>query len=129
MIKKIIMSVLVIVMGGLMVTAPVMADTGDSNCVETAILGDGGESCDDGSGSAIKDILRLVVEIMTVGVGILGVLGITIVGIQYLTAGGDEGKTRKAKQRILEIVIGLAFYAILFAFLSFLIPGFDPFGW
>ena len=62
---------------------------------------------------------------MTIGIGILGVIGISVVGIQYLTAGGSEEKTRKAKQRMLEIVIGLAVYAVMYAVLSWLLPNFN----
>ncbi len=111
--KKLWMSLVAIMMGvGLVVSAPtVMAASCDG--VETAIL-----ECDDGDG--VNHILSLVVDIMTMGVGILGVLGITIVGIQYLTAGGSEEKTRKAKQRILEIVIGVALFVALAAIIKFL---------
>ncbi|MBR3256142.1 hypothetical protein IKG10_00495 [Candidatus Saccharibacteria bacterium] len=96
----------------------------EDNCVKTAIIGNG-KVCDDGNGSSVIDALRLVVNIMSVGVGILGVVGITIVGIQYLTAGGNEEKTRTAKRRILEIVIGLAVYAVAYAILYWLLPGFS----
>lgn len=95
-------------------------DEGSSNCVDTAILGNGGEYCDDGSGSGVLNLLGDVVDILSVGVGILGVLGITIVGIQYLTAGDNEEKTRKAKRRMLEIVIGLVAYILIYAILKWL---------
>lgn len=74
-----------------------------------------------------KDILMLVVEIMTIGIGIVGAIGITIAGIQYITAAGNEEQTRKAKRRIFEIVIGFFAYALIYAALSFLIPDFKPF--
>ena len=94
---------------------------GGDNCVQTAILG-GGEVCDNGDGSSIIHILNLVVDILTMGIGILGVIGITVVGIQYLTAGGSEEKTRKAKTRMLEIVIGLIVYALIYALIKWLMP-------
>lgn len=94
-------------------------------CVPTAILGDNHCVCDDGKGSSIIDILKFVVNIMSVGVGILGVIGITVVGVQYLTAGGNEEKTRTAKRRIFEIVIGLVAYAAAYALLYWLLPGFS----
>ena len=128
----------VMLMLNLVMPMPVFADSCDSDkFVETAIMGgdyivDGKTkhgTCDDGNGSNIKEILELVVSIMTIGIGILGVLGITIVGIQYLTAGGNEEKTRKAKRRMFEIVIGIAAYVLLTAFLNFLIPGFKAFDW
>ncbi len=125
--KKIVAVIMVVVMSiatlPLVAGAPVFAD-GEENkdgCYKGAIL----SSCDDGSGSSIMEILRLVVNIMTVGVGILGVVGITVVGIQYLTAGGSEEKTRTAKRRMLEIVIGLAVYAVAYGLLSWLLPGFS----
>lgn len=126
--KKLLMSLVAMMMGmGLMMGAPTVMAV---DCVDTAILGSGNKSCDDGSGSAIRDdILKVVVNVMTVGVGILGVLGITIVGIQYLTAGGNEEKTRKAKRRMFEIVIGVMAYVVLTALLSFLIPGYKAFSW
>ena len=95
--------------------------TGDGKKPPTAILGN--SVCDCGHGEAIMGILNLVVEIMSIGVGIIGVVGISITGIQYLTAGGDEGKTTKAKRRILEIVIGLAIYAVFYTLVNFLLPG------
>ena len=64
----------------------------------------------------------MVLDIMMAGVGVLGVIGITIVGIQYLTASGSEEKTRKAKRRLIEIVIGMAAFILLGALLKFLVP-------
>ena len=90
-------------------------------CVSTAILGSGGCVCDN-NGSSVIRILGLVVDIMSIGIGILGVIGITIVGIQYLTAGGSEEKTRKAKRRMFEIVIGIVAYVLLYSFLKWLLP-------
>ena len=60
---------------------------------------------------------------MTYGVGVLGTLGIVISGIQYATAGDNEGQTIKAKGRILNVVIGLLLWAAMYAILQFLIPG------
>ena len=62
---------------------------------------------------------------MTIGIGILGLIGILIVGTQYLTAGGNEEKTKKAKRRMFEIVIGLVAYVVLYSFLRWLLPNFN----
>ncbi len=121
--KRIILGILAIFTCGLLCMTPVFAD--DNNCVPTNILGENGEMCDDGKGSSVKEILLLVIDIMTIGIGILGVIGITVVGIQYLTAGGDPGKVQKSKQRMLEIVIGLVIYVVIYALLKWLLPGFS----
>lgn len=80
-------------------------------------------SCDDGTGSSVFNVLDLVVNIMTVGVGVLAAIGLTVSGIQYLTAGGNEERTRKSKRRIFEIIIGLAVYVAIYAILQWLVPG------
>ena len=92
--------------------------------VDTAILS--GCNCtkdQDGNpvdGGEVIYILKTIVDIMTIGIGILGVIGISITGVQYLTAGGSEEKTRKAKRRMLEIVIGLAAYVLIYSVLKWL---------
>lgn len=141
--KKIILAIAAVMMGGIMMISPVFAEgKSEEKCTITSVLGDkkcsknsSGEaysdpngpyncSCDDGSGQATVDILNLVVDIFSVVVGILAVIGITIVGIQYLTAGGSEEKTRKAKRRMLEIVIGIVLYVLLYALLKWV--GINP---
>ena len=135
--RKLLYGLMAGFMGVMMLSAPLMVvndpvyaaecDCPDgSKGVKTAILS-GGCSCDNGQGSEVIRILNLVVSILTIGIGILGVVGITVVGIQYLTAGGSEEKTRKAKRRLFEIVIGLVAYVLIYALLSFLIPDFHPF--
>lgn len=127
--KKLFISILAIAISGFILARPVFAECSqeqlDRGCVSTAILNNGC-SCDDGHGSSVKSVLRLVVDIMSIGVGILAVIGISISGVQYLTAGGNEEKTRKAKRRIIEIVIGVAVFVLIYAILYFLVPDFNP---
>lgn len=137
--KKIIISIIAMLISGAVIMTPVFAAAGE--CVKTGIVAnstcnDSGEEvdrdennlnclCDDGQGGAIKYVLKLVLDIMTVGIGILAILGVTIVGIQYLTAGGNEEQVRKSKRRLLEIVIGIVAYVLIYALLGFLIPDFN----
>ncbi|MBO7664312.1 hypothetical protein J6S46_00400 [Candidatus Saccharibacteria bacterium] len=94
-----------------------------AECVPTAIIG-GGKVCDNGHGDSVYNMLTLIVNIMSVGIGILAVIGITVVGIQYLTAGGNEEQTRKAKRRLFEIILGVAVYLAIYALLQWLMPTF-----
>lgn len=126
--KKLIILV-ALVLGLSSVSIPAMATNSTSTFgVDTAILKKCGKDAEDKNGEGIKCVLALIVDIMTIGIGILGVLGITIVGIQYLTAGGNEEKTRKAKRRMFEIVIGLVAYVLIFAILNWLLKDYQPFG-
>ena len=90
------------------------------NVVETIFFGN---LKDDGEGCGVYTILNSVVDILSIGIGILAVIGITIVGIKYLTAKGDIEQTRKAKTRMFQIVLGLVAYVLLYAGIQFLLPG------
>ena len=125
-IKNIFISLLSILMmlAPLAFRAPVFADeesTAD-NCYHGAILDN---ICDDGEGGGVIEVLKIVIRVFTIGIGIFAAVGITIVGIQYLTAGANEEQTRKAKRRLIEIVIGIAAYVVIYALLIWLLPGFD----
>ena len=136
--KKRIFSVIISLVALLFISpTPVFADRGCSaeqlknGCVNTSILGENGCSCKNGEtakeGEGIMNILLLIADILSIGIGILGVIGISIVGVQYLTAGGNEEKTRKAKRRMFEIILGLAAYVVIYSLLKFLLPGFQGF--
>ena len=60
---------------------------------------------------------------MVYAIGALGAVGIVIAGIQYLTAGGNEAQVTKAKNRLIQVVIGLIAYGLMATVLNFLIPG------
>ncbi len=122
--KKIFIAITAFILSLATASFPVMATSGPSSFgVEAIVLtGCAGEA--DKKGGEILCILKLVVDILSIGVGVLGVAGISVVGIQYLTAGGSEEKTRKAKRRMFEIIIGLVAYAVIYVLLQFLLPNF-----
>lgn len=96
-----------------MVAMPVMAVS--CGGVETTVI-----SCDENGG--ISSILGVVINIMMGLMTILAVIGITVTGIQYLTASGDEAKATKAKRRMFEIVIGLVAGVMVYGVVNFLMP-------
>lgn len=122
-VQKIFTAIMVFMMGlGLVApalqTAPVYAD---ADHPQAAILtGCAGE--ENGKGGGIACVIRLVVNILTILVGIAGVIGIVVVGIQYITAGGNEEQTRKAKRRLFEIILGLVAYAGVYGLAQWLLP-------
>ena len=97
-------------------------NTGGKSCggVNTSII----ECSDnDNEGGGIFAILLIVLNVLTFGVGIAGTLGIVIAGVMYLTARDNEAQIVKAKTMLINIVIGLAAYAVMWAFLQWLLPG------
>lgn len=121
--KKILLSTLAIIMSIFVFTTPVFADSctcKDGNTgtpIKTIFFKN---ICECKGGESILSIVNLVIDILSVSVGILGVIGISVVGIQYLTAGGNEEKTRKAKRRMVEIVLGIVIYIMLYWILKWL---------
>ena len=99
--------------------APV--DTYDG-IVDTNFFG----SIKDESGCGVYTTLTFVINMITAGIGVAAVIGITICGITYMTSKGDVARTTKAKRRIYEIIIGLVAYAVVYALLYFLTPEFNP---
>ena len=77
----------------------------------------------DSDGNGVFTVLNVILNVLTWGIGIAGTLGIVITGIQYMTAKDDVAQMAKAKNRLIQIVIGLAIYAVMWAFLQWLLPG------
>lgn len=79
--------------------------------------------CEGGGTAGVWHTFLLIVEILSIGIGILGFIGILIFGIQYLTAKGNVEQTAKAKKRLFQIILGLGAYAVMFAFIVWIMPG------
>ena len=119
-----ILAVLTLVFGAFAINtaSPATADVyADCAGAKTSII-----NCDENEkeeGGGIFVVINIVLNVMTFGVGIAGTLGIVITGIMYLTARDNEAQMTKAKSRLINIVIGLAAYAVMWAFLQWLLPG------
>lgn len=87
--------------------------------VDTSIIT---PDCSNGD-NPIWGLLLLVVNIMTAGIGIVAVGGIIYGAILWTTAEDKNAQIVKAKEVIFNVVLGLVGYALLYAFIQFLIPG------
>lgn len=74
-------------------------------------------------GNAIWQILIMVLNIMTAGVGILAVGGIAYGTVLYTSAGDKADQVKKAKDMFVNVAIGLLVYGLMYSVLNFLIPG------
>lgn len=79
--------------------------------------------CKEGGDGGVNHILILIIDILSIGVGVLAVISLSWAGILYLTSKGDTSKTTIAKRRIGEIVIGIAVYSVIFVLVQWLLPG------
>lgn len=92
----------------------------DDKCPKTSILKISGK-CD--NGEAIFDILGIGLTVVTYGVGAAAIIGVLITGYQYITARDNSAQVAKAKNRLLQIVIGLVVWVMIWGILQFLLPG------
>lgn len=95
--------------------------TAVAETVDTNIIGGGQVDVADGQG--IYAILRLIVTILTYGLGVAATIGVVIAGVMYLTAKDSPDKVAAAKKRLIEVVLGLVAWAMMAAVLNWLIPG------
>jgi predicted small integral membrane protein len=100
------------------ITGPQMVFAEDSKC--TSILDSGW--CDGQNGEGILNLVKMVKNIFSIGVGVAATIGIIICGVTIMTARDNEAQVAKAKQRIFDIVIGLVIWVMLYFVLDLLLP-------
>lgn len=75
------------------------------------------------SDSAVLSLLEWVLAILTGGVGVVAVGMFAYAGILYSSSDGDSSQVKKAKDLMLNIVIGLTVFAAMAIAIEWLIPG------
>ncbi len=68
-------------------------------------------------------LAKLVINILSALVGIVVIAVIIIAGIQYSSSGGNPQQAAESKKRIVNAMIALIAYFMLFVVLQWLIPG------
>lgn len=80
-------------------------------------------ACDGEGFDAITGIVRIVVIIVSVGVGIVAVGGIVYGALLYASAQDNQDQVGRAIKVIRNVVIGILLYSFMVAILNWLIPG------
>ena len=96
------------------------------NCVKLGVSIVPGQTqvCGDPQhGGVIVAYLKIFLQFLSSGVGIVIVLMLVIAGIQYITSTGDPALVKAAKQRIINAITALVLFVLSFAILSFIVPG------
>lgn len=100
--------------------------SGNNNCgVDTSIISCPKDTDNSGATSktAVWSLLVTVIKILTGGVGVLAIAGVVWGAILYTTSAGSPEQVKKALEVFRNVVIGVIAYAVMFAFLNFIIPG------
>lgn len=90
------------------------------NCINTLLFGEVCDACD---GGAVFKVVSFFLKVISAGVLVLAVIGIIICGVMLLSARDNAGQVAKAKKRMIEIIIGIVVYALMFTIANFIIPG------
>ncbi|MCX6778947.1 MAG: pilin [Candidatus Magasanikbacteria bacterium] len=76
------------------------------------------------TGLGTKDVRQTIGTIIKTAMGLLGIVAVVIIligGFEWMTAGGNEEKTKDAKKRIMYGVIGLAIILTAYAIAQFIV--------
>lgn len=91
-----------------------------TNCVDTFLFGQVCDACD---GGAIFKIVSFFLKLISAGVLVLAVVGIIICGVMIISSGSNADRVAKGKKRLIEIIIGIVVYTLMFAIINFIVPG------
>ena len=98
--------------------AVIAADCGG---IETALIDC--TSANDTTGSPVVAILVVGIQILTALIGVVAIGAFIYAGILYSSASGNASQVAKAKEIMLNTVIGLVLFAAMGLLLNYLIPG------
>ena len=116
--RNIIVSVFIttVVITGIVVAQPALA----ASCAgaDTSVI-----SCDGEGSTALINIVKQVIQILTAGVGVAAVGAVIFGAVLYTTSEGSPDKVKKAREIWTNTVIGLLMFAFMVAITNFIIPG------
>ena len=80
------------------------------------------ETCLTEANPIIRDI-RFAINFLAAGVGVVVTLAIIIGGVRYMTAGSNTTQVQEARKMIMNALVGLVAFGLMYAFLQWLVPG------
>lgn len=117
--NSIILSIVaaITLLSGVVASTPAFA--AECGGAKTSIIDCGGAT---GEG-AIFGIIKIVIQIMTAGIGIVAVGAVIFGAILYSSSAGSPEGIKKAKGIWMNTVIGLILFAFMVGITNFLVPG------
>ena len=86
-------------------------------CDNVDVAGDGYKN------TGLWSIILTVINILSVGVGVIALGGIVYGSILYTSAGGNQEQVKKAINTFTNVAIGVIAFAGMWTLLNFLVPG------
>lgn len=73
--------------------------------------------------NSVTSLLLTIINFLAIGVGIAVVGGIAFGGIRYASANGNASQAQQGITFIVNSVIGLVLFILMYAIINFLVPG------
>jgi hypothetical protein len=105
LIRNLILSALVLFGFAAMAAVPVASVHADPKATVCASIG--GCASNPNAGTSVNKIIKLVVNVLSILVGVTAVVMIIVSGFRFMTSGGDAGSVAKARGTMTYAVIGL----------------------
>lgn len=118
--RNIVISIFIatVIAGVIFTPRMVMAANNSCGGAETSVI-----SCDDTGSTAIINIIKQVIKILTAGVLVAAVGAVIYGAFLYTTSEGSPDKIKKAREVWTNTVIGIIMFAFMVAITNFIIPG------
>ena len=117
--RNIVISIFIatVIVGSVFVPRIALA-AGSCGGAETSVI-----SCEGEGSTAIINIIKQVIKILTAGIGIAAVGAVIYGAFLYTTSEGSPDKIKKAREIWTNTVIGLLMFAFMVLITNFIIPG------
>ena len=117
--RNIIISIFIAtVIAGIVFIHKVALAAGSCGGAETSVI-----SCEGEGSTAIINIIKQVIKILTAGVGVAAFGAVVYGAFLYTTSEGSPDKVKKAREVWMNTGIGLLMFAFMVAITNFIIPG------
>lgn len=116
--RNIIISIFIVMIITGTIFMPRMAMATSCGGAETSVI-----SCEGEGSTAIINIIKQVIKILTAGIGIAAFGAVVYGAFLYTTSEGSPDKVKKAREVWTNTVIGLLMFAFMVAITNFIIPG------
>jgi len=124
-IKQKVVTLALVILAGIGAGLPLVSNANaDCGGAKTSIINcTQGKDAKTAKDSGVWGLLLVVLNIMTAGIGILAVGGVVYAAILYSSSSDNAEQTKKAKDVIRNVAIGIIAYGGMYLALNFLIPG------
>lgn len=104
------MGVVLFAGGAGLVAQPAFAQTTTKQEVCEAI--GSGADCSGNKAGNLTSVIKIIINVLSVAVGLVAVIMIVWAGFKYITSGGDSNKITSAKNALVYAIIGLVVVAL-----------------